>query len=201
MAWIFLAAGLSSLFQAQARHTLGLLHCSSIFCSVLLVWWGTRTVYIFGRSIPSFSWDSVLSVSFSRIIEAFGFACVFGSMHMYFTSLRVLFNSEVAYRRINVITSVVIFFLVSETKRNTFEELDYVYEYRTHLLTIGILKIYKTMSVSRLGRTCYQLTKAPPYFISRYVCRHKDATLEPLSLWFSFGWWYERVGEREWCVS
>lgn len=55
-----------------------------------------------------------------------------------------------------------IFLFVPETKQRTLEELDYVFAVptRTHVN--------------------YQLTKALPYFIKRWVLFHKNTKLEPL---------------------
>jgi hypothetical protein len=55
-----------------------------------------------------------------------------------------------------------IFLFVPETKQRTLEELDYIFAVptRTHMR--------------------YQVTKALPYFINRWILRHKDAVLEPL---------------------
>jgi hypothetical protein len=55
-----------------------------------------------------------------------------------------------------------IFFLVPETKQRTLEELDYVFAVptRTHAK--------------------YQLTKALPYFVKRWVLFQKSTTLVPL---------------------
>ena len=55
-----------------------------------------------------------------------------------------------------------IFFWVPETKQRTLEELDYIFAVptRTHMH--------------------YQLTKALPYFVQRWVLFNKNATLEPL---------------------
>lgn len=55
-----------------------------------------------------------------------------------------------------------IFFWVPETKQRTLEELDYIFAVptRTHMR--------------------YQLTKALPYFINRWIFFRRDAVLEPL---------------------
>ena len=55
-----------------------------------------------------------------------------------------------------------IFFFVPETKQRTLEELDYVFAVptRTHMK--------------------YQLTKALPYFIKRWVFFNRNAELQPL---------------------
>jgi hypothetical protein len=55
-----------------------------------------------------------------------------------------------------------IFLWVPETKQRTLEELDYIFAVptRTHMN--------------------YQIKKALPYFINRWILRRKDAVLEPL---------------------
>lgn len=55
-----------------------------------------------------------------------------------------------------------IFLWVPETKQRTLEELDYIFAVptRTHMR--------------------YQITKALPYFINRWIFRRRDAVLEPL---------------------
>jgi hypothetical protein len=55
-----------------------------------------------------------------------------------------------------------IFLWVPETKQRTLEELDYIFAVptRTHMR--------------------YQVTKALPYFINRWIFFRKDAVLEPL---------------------
>lgn len=66
------------------------------------------------------------------------------------------------YAGLNVTALVMIFLWVPETKQRTLEELDYVFAVKTR----------KHMS--------YQMTKALPYFIKRWVMFQKDAKLEPL---------------------
>ncbi|KAK8235885.1 hypothetical protein HDK90DRAFT_485953 [Phyllosticta capitalensis] len=66
------------------------------------------------------------------------------------------------YAALNVTALVMIFLWVPETKQRTLEELDYVFAVPTR----------KHMS--------YQVSKAMPYFIKRYVFWNKSATLEPL---------------------
>ncbi len=55
-----------------------------------------------------------------------------------------------------------IFLFVPETKQRTLEELDFVFAVPTRV------------------HARYQLTKALPYFIQRWVLFNKQATLEPL---------------------
>lgn len=66
------------------------------------------------------------------------------------------------YAGLNLTALVMIFLWVPETKQRTLEELDYVFAVPTR----------KHMS--------YQMTKALPYFIKRWVLLQKGATLEPL---------------------
>lgn len=55
-----------------------------------------------------------------------------------------------------------IFFWVPETKQRTLEELDYIFAVPTKLFV------------------SYQVRKAVPYFIQRYIFWRKNAVLEPL---------------------
>jgi len=66
------------------------------------------------------------------------------------------------YAGTNIIALVMIFLWVPETKQRTLEELDYIFAVptRTHMR--------------------YQMTKALPYFIQRWVFFNDSATLEPL---------------------
>lgn len=66
------------------------------------------------------------------------------------------------YAGLNVTALVLIFLFVPETKQRTLEELDYVFAVptRTHVH--------------------YQVTKALPWWIKRYVLFQKGAKLEPL---------------------
>jgi MFS family permease len=66
------------------------------------------------------------------------------------------------YAGTNIVALVMIFLWVPETKQRTLEELDYIFAVptRTHMR--------------------YQLTKALPWWINRWVLQRKDAVLEPL---------------------
>jgi hypothetical protein len=66
------------------------------------------------------------------------------------------------YAGTNLIALVMIFLWVPETKQRTLEELDYIFAVptRTHMH--------------------YQINKALPYFIQRWVFFNKNAVLEPL---------------------
>lgn len=73
------------------------------------------------------------------------------------------------YAGTNVLALIMIFLWVPETKQRTLEELDYIFAVptRTHMN--------------------YQMTKALPYFINRWIFRRKDAVLEPLYTFESAG--------------
>lgn len=66
------------------------------------------------------------------------------------------------YAGTNIVALIMIFLWVPETKQRTLEELDYIFAVptRTHMH--------------------YQLTKALPYWINRWVFQRKGAVLEPL---------------------
>jgi len=66
------------------------------------------------------------------------------------------------YAGTNIVALIMIFLWVPETKQRTLEELDYIFAVptRTHMH--------------------YQITKALPYFINRWILRRKSAVLEPL---------------------
>lgn len=66
------------------------------------------------------------------------------------------------YAGFNVVAFVMILFWVPETKQHTLEELDWVF----------------ALPTSRFAR--YQVQKAIPYFVRRWVFFDRKATLEPL---------------------
>lgn len=66
------------------------------------------------------------------------------------------------YAGFNVVAFIMILFWVPETKQRTLEELDWVF----------------ALPTSRFAR--YQVQKAIPYFIRRWVFFDRKATLEPL---------------------
>ncbi|KAI5291262.1 hypothetical protein KEM55_008384 [Ascosphaera atra] len=66
------------------------------------------------------------------------------------------------YAGLNVLTFVMIFFWVPETKQRTLEELDYIFAVPTRKFMY------------------YQTFKVLPWWVKRYIFRRKDAYLEPL---------------------
>lgn len=73
-----------------------------------------------------------------------------------------LIGSFCFYAGLNMLALLMIFLWVPETKQRTLEELDYIFAVptRTHMH--------------------YQITKALPYFIKRWIFFNKSAKLEPL---------------------
>lgn len=160
MAWTLLAAGFCFFIPSDSKAHLGLI---ALFIYLFAAFYSpgegpvpfTYSAEVFPLShrevgmswavATNLFWAAVLSVSFPRILGAFGSTGAFGF-----------------YAGLNVLAFIMIFFLVPETKQRTLEELDYVFAVptRTHCH--------------------YQLTKALPYFFSRYVFRNKNAKLEPL---------------------
>ncbi|KAF9266880.1 hypothetical protein L218DRAFT_955981 [Marasmius fiardii PR-910] len=90
-------------------------------------------------------WAAVVSVCFPRQLAVFTPQGAFGF-----------------YAGMNVLASIMIFFLLPETKQRTLEELDYIFAVPT----------WKHIS--------YQGTKTLPYWIKRYLFFRKNAVLEPL---------------------
>ncbi|GAM43318.1 hexose transport-related protein [Talaromyces pinophilus] len=66
------------------------------------------------------------------------------------------------YAGTNILAFIMIFFWVPETKQRTLEELDYIFAVPTRVFMR------------------YQLNKALPYWMQRWVFMRKDAVLEPL---------------------
>jgi len=99
-------------------------------------------------------WASVLSVTFPRILEAFGSTGAFGFYAYGFPFLSVIkfWKLPCIHRGLNVIAFVMIFFLVPETKQRTLEELDYVCEYCIAYTHYSHIKLQNPQSVSQLGR-------------------------------------------------
>lgn len=160
MAWTLLAAGLCFLIPQSSKAHLGMI---AFFIFLFAAFYSpgegpvpfTYSAEVFPLShrevgmawavATCLFWAAVLSITFPRLLLAFGSVGAF-----------------CFYAGLNVTALVMIFFWVPETKQRTLEELDYVFAVptRTHM--------------------SYQLTKALPYFIKRYVMRNKSATLEPL---------------------
>jgi len=118
-------------------------------------------------------WAAVLSLTWPKMVAAFTIQGAFGF-----------------YCGLNIIAFCMIFLFVPETKQRTLEELDYVvslFYLAPSLLGISLptpCSIVTDASIQFAVPTGkhmhYQMTKALPYWFSRYVKRNKNATLEPL---------------------
>ena len=110
----------------------------------------------------------VFPLSHREVGMAFAVAtCLFWAAVLSITFPAILASLHVVgsfclYAGFNMVAFVMIFFWVPETKQRTLEELDYIFAVPT--------KIFAS----------YQVRKALPYFIQRYVFRRKSAVLEPL---------------------
>ncbi|KAL0568184.1 hypothetical protein V5O48_013806 [Marasmius crinis-equi] len=90
-------------------------------------------------------WAAVVSVCFPRQLAVFSPQGAFGF-----------------YAGMNVVATVMIFFLLPETKQRTLEELDYIF------------------AVPTAKHIKYQGGKTLPYWIKRYILFRKNTVLEPL---------------------
>lgn len=110
----------------------------------------------------------VFPLSHREVGMAFAVAtCLFWAAVLSITFPAILASLHVIgafclYAGFNLVALVMIFFWVPETKQRTLEELDYVFAVPTRVFA------------------SYQVRKALPYFIQRYVFWRKDAVLEPL---------------------
>ncbi|KAK3314786.1 hypothetical protein B0H66DRAFT_535676 [Apodospora peruviana] len=160
MAWSLLAAGLCTLIPGSGGAHLGLVALFVyIFCAF----------YSPGEGPVPYAYSAeVFPLSHREVGMAFAVAtCLFWASVLSITFPAILASLHVIgafclYAGFNVVAFVMIFFWVPETKQRTLEELDYVFAVPTDVF----MK--------------YQLTKALPYFVKRYLLWQKSATLEPL---------------------
>ena len=160
MAWTLLAAGLCNLIPSTSSAHLGL---------VALFIYLFAAFYSPGEGPVPFTYSAeVFPLSHREVGMAWAVAtCFFWSSVLSVTFPTLLEKFSVVgafgfYAGLNVVALVMIFLFVPETKQRTLEELDFVFAVptRTHVR--------------------YQLTKALPYFIKRWVLFHKSAVLVPL---------------------
>ncbi|KAL1652188.1 hypothetical protein SLS58_000315 [Diplodia intermedia] len=160
MAWTLLAAGLCFLIPASSPAHLGLV---AMFIYLFACFYSP------GEGPVPFTYSAeVFPLSHREVGMSWAVAtCLFWAAVLSITFPRMLAAMTVTgafgfYAGLNLIALVMIFLWVPETKQRTLEELDYVFAVPTR----------KHMS--------YQVTKALPYFINRWVFLNKNATLEPL---------------------
>ena len=160
MAWTLLAAGLCFIIPEQSRAHLGLI---AFFVFLFAAFYSP------GEGPVPFTYSAeVFPLSHREVGMSWAVAtCLFWAavLSISFPRILIAFHPVGAfcfYAGLNVTALIMIFLWVPETKQRTLEELDYVFAVptRTHMR--------------------YQVTKALPWWIKRYILRQKGAKLEPL---------------------
>lgn len=160
MAWTLLAAGLCFLIPISSKAHLGLV---ALFIFLFAAFYSP------GEGPVPFTYSAeVFPLSHREVGMSWAVAtCLFWAAVLSITFPRMLSALTPTgafgfYAGLNVCALVMIFLWVPETKQRTLEELDYVF------------------AVPTRKHASYQLTKALPYFVKRYILRNKSAYLEPL---------------------
>lgn len=160
MAWSLLAAGLCTLIPGTSGTHLGLV---ALFIYIFAAFYSP------GEGPVPFAYSAeVFPLSHREVGMSWAVStCLFWAAVLSITFPRILSSLGVLgafclYAGLNVVAFVMIFFWVPETKQRTLEELDYVFAVPTNIFMR------------------YQLTKALPWWVRRYVLFQKGATLEPL---------------------
>ena len=160
MAWTLLAAGLCFIIPEHSTAHLGLI---AFFIFLFAAFYSP------GEGPVPFTYSAeVFPLSHREVGMSWAVAtCLFWAavLSISFPRILIAFHPVGAfcfYAALNVTALVMIFLWVPETKQRTLEELDYVFAVptRTHMR--------------------YQVTKALPWWIKRYILRQKGAKLEPL---------------------
>ena len=160
MAWTLLAAGLCFIIPEESRAHLGMI---AFFIFLFAAFYSP------GEGPVPFTYSAeVFPLSHREVGMSWAVAtCLFWAAVLSITFPRLLraFHPVGAfsfYAGLNITALCLIFLFVPETKQRTLEELDYVFAVptRTH--------------------ASYQLKKALPWWIKRYIMRRKDVRLEPL---------------------
>jgi len=160
MAWSLLAAGLCTLIPVENRAHLGLV---ALFIYIFAMFYSP------GEGPVPFTYSAeVFPLSHREVGMGWAvatclfWACVLTMFLPLMLSAMGALGVFCFYAGTNILALVMIFLWVPETKQRTLEELDYVFAVptRTHMH--------------------YQLTKALPWWIKRWVLMRKDAVLEPL---------------------
>jgi MFS family permease len=160
MAWTLLAAGLCTLIPENHAARLPLV---AFFIYLFAAFYSpgegpvpfTYTAEIFPLSHREvgMSW-AVATCLFWAAVLSITFPLMLARLQVHGTFL--------FYAGFNIIALVMIFLWLPETKQRTLEELDYIFAVPTRVF----MK--------------YQVTKALPWWVKRWVFLRKDATLEPL---------------------
>ncbi|KAF7543369.1 hypothetical protein G7Z17_g10794 [Cylindrodendrum hubeiense] len=160
MAWTLLAAGLCTLIPGTGGVHLGL---------VALFVYLFAAFYSPGEGPVPFTYSAeVFPLSHREVGMAWAVAtCLFWAAVLSITFPLMLarlgvLGSFILYAGFNLVALVMIFLWLPETKQRTLEELDYIFAVPTRVFMR------------------YQVTKALPWWIKRWVLLRRDATLEPL---------------------
>ena len=160
MAWSLLVAGLCYLIPVNNP---GHLVCVALFIYIFAAFYSP------GEGPVPFTYSAeVFPLSHREVGMGWAVAtCLFWAavLSISFPSILSQFTAVGAfgfYAGLNVLAFIMIFFFVPETKQRTLEELDYIF------------------GVPSSQFRKYQMTKAAPYWIKRWVFFNRSATLEPL---------------------
>ena len=160
MAWTLLAAGLCFIIPQESRAHLGLI---AFFIFMFAAFYSP------GEGPVPFTYSAeVFPLSHREVGMSWAVAtCLFWAAVLSITFPRLLrafhpVGAFIFYAALNLTALVMIFLWVPETKQRTLEELDYIFAVptRTHMH--------------------YQVTKALPYWVNRYILRRRGLKLEPL---------------------
>ena len=160
MAWTLLAAGFSFYIPEESKAHLGMI---AFFVFLFAAFYSP------GEGPVPFTYSAeVFPLSHREVGMSWAVAtCLFWAAVLSITFPRLLQVFGVTgafcfYAGLNVIALCMIFLFVPETKQRTLEELDYVFAVptRTHMR--------------------YQLTKALPYWVKKWILRKKNLHLTPL---------------------
>jgi len=160
MAWSLLAAGLCALISTKVTAHLALV---AMFIYIFAMFYSP------GEGPVPFAYSAeVFPLSHREVGMGWAVAtCLFWACVLtLFLPLMLAAMTPTGvfgfYAGTNIVALIMIFLWVPETKQRTLEELDYIFAVptRTHMH--------------------YQITKALPYFINRWILRRKSAVLEPL---------------------
>ena len=160
MAWTLLAAGFCYYIPGTSGPHLGLI---ALFIYLFAAFYSP------GEGPVPFTYSAeVFPLSHREVGMSWAVATCLGwaaVLSITFPRLLIVFGTVGAfgfYAGLNIVALVMIFLFVPETKQRTLEELDYVFAVptRTHMH--------------------YQVTKALPYWIKRWVLFRKNTQLEPL---------------------
>lgn len=159
MAWSLLAAGFCFWIKDQKTH-LGLV---ALFIYIFTAWYSPGE-----GPVPYVYCAESFPLSHREVGMAFGVATTLfwaGVLSITFPAMKTAMTSTGAfgfYAGLNVLTLLMVFLWVPETKQRTLEELDYIFAVPTRTF----MK--------------YQCGTVVPWWIKKYILRRKDAYCPPL---------------------